>query len=360
MYNQGDRSALTKPKRMSREVLRAMLASCIAYAESKKIPRIQFVFHGGEPLMAGIGFFEDFVSEARASVRSVNVEILFTVQTNGILLDERWCQFFLQERINIGISIDGLEETHDRHRVTHSGSGTYHSVVRGLQCAQSHGLHTTILLVIDPNSSPLDAYNQFCRLAPNQLDLILPEACHDNPPQQGSKSDGESAYSDWLIAFFNFWHSSERPAFRVPFFDRVLRWILFSDFQYITPVHDERNMIIIDTDGEISQLDLLRAAIPGASNTGYFVQKHKIEDALIGNPIRLKYPNMDNLPEPCRFCEVVGICGGGAASTRFRHSNGFDNPSVYCADLKAFIQNAQHYCHQTRKIDLARLLGALE
>jgi uncharacterized protein len=43
------------------------------------------------------------------------------------------------------------------------------------------------------------------------------------------------------------------------------------------------------------------------------------------------------LSAQCRACPVVRVCGGGLYAHRYRASNGFDNPSVYCADLKALV-----------------------
>ena len=39
----------------------------------------------------------------------------------------------------------------------------------------------------------------------------------------------------------------------------------------------------------------------------------------------------------CRDCELVRACGGGLYAHRYRSGNGFDNPSVYCDELKVLI-----------------------
>ena len=45
------------------------------------------------------------------------------------------------------------------------------------------------------------------------------------------------------------------------------------------------------------------------------------------------------LCQTCRECPVVGSCGGGLYTHRYRTGSGFDNPSVYCADLLALISH---------------------
>ena len=39
----------------------------------------------------------------------------------------------------------------------------------------------------------------------------------------------------------------------------------------------------------------------------------------------------------CRDCPLVRACGGGLYAHRYKSANGFDNPSVYCDDLKILI-----------------------
>ena len=55
------------------------------------------------------------------------------VQTNGTLIDDDWCTFFLQWHAGVGVSIDGPRELHDRNRRTRSGAGTFDRTIAGIR-----------------------------------------------------------------------------------------------------------------------------------------------------------------------------------------------------------------------------------
>ncbi len=53
---------------------------------------IHFAFQGGEPLLSGLPFFEFFVMTAN-SYNRYNSRIFYSIQTNGTLVDRKWCAF---------------------------------------------------------------------------------------------------------------------------------------------------------------------------------------------------------------------------------------------------------------------------
>ena len=90
---------------------------------------INFSWHGGEPLLAGIDFYKK-VLHLQSKYKPSGKTILNGIQTNGTLLDEKWCAFFAENNFIIGISIDGPEELHDLNRITKDGNPTWQSLCR--------------------------------------------------------------------------------------------------------------------------------------------------------------------------------------------------------------------------------------
>lgn len=84
-------------------------------------------FQGGEPTLAGLKYFQNFVKQVKAQPKQVTVD--YAIQTNGLLLDEAWCQFLKTEAFLVGLSIDGGAEFHDRHRPDGARRGTYQRVL---------------------------------------------------------------------------------------------------------------------------------------------------------------------------------------------------------------------------------------
>ncbi|NUR26919.1 MAG: hypothetical protein HOV83_13930 [Catenulispora sp.] len=95
---------------------------------------------------------------------------------------------------------------------------------------------------------------------------------------------------------------------------------------------------MLETDGGIEMVDTLKVAYPGAATTGLNVLTDELDAALEEPGVRARKSGLDGLCRACRECEVVTSCGGGLYPHRFRGESGFDNPSIYCADLKKLIK----------------------
>ena len=75
--------------RMPEAVSHALIEKAAKAAEGS----ITFLFQGGEPTLAGLDFFRDFVSHVKKTVPP-KLAVYYAIQTNGILLDQEWCRFF--------------------------------------------------------------------------------------------------------------------------------------------------------------------------------------------------------------------------------------------------------------------------
>ena len=100
---------------------------------------------------------------------------------------------------------------------------------------------------------------------------------------------------------------------------------------------DPVDLLVIETDGSWEQPDSLKTAYDGAAATGLNVFAHPVDEVARQPGFAVRAGGLATLSADCRACPVVRICGGGLYAHRYRASNGFDNPSVYCADLKALI-----------------------
>src|SRR3954447_26265083 len=101
---------------MSEDTLEKLIDGYLFYS----YPRSSFAFQGGEPTLAGPAFFERVVELQQRYGRS-GQGVSNALQTNGILLDERWCALFREYNWLIGLSLDGPEQVHDRYRYNRGG-----------------------------------------------------------------------------------------------------------------------------------------------------------------------------------------------------------------------------------------------
>lgn len=103
--------------RMSDDVLEEYLRQ---YIHAQKVPEVTIAWRGGEPTLMGLDFFRRSVEYA-AKHAPPGMDIAYTLQTNGTLIDGAWCRFFRDNAFLIGLSIDGPRELHDRYRVDKGG-----------------------------------------------------------------------------------------------------------------------------------------------------------------------------------------------------------------------------------------------
>ncbi len=108
---------------------------------------VGFAWQGGEPLLAGLPFFEEVVA-LQARHAPPNTSIGNALQTNGTLLNDDWARFFRKYNFLIGVSLDGPKEIHDRHRITVTGKGSFDLVMRKIQHLRNHDVEFNILTVL--------------------------------------------------------------------------------------------------------------------------------------------------------------------------------------------------------------------
>ncbi len=124
-------------------------------------PSLTVVWHAGEPLTMPVAFYR----EAFAVVEEVlgsRTRVAHSMQTNATLIDDAWCDLFVQHGVRVGVSIDGPAALHDRHRRTRSGRGSHAQALRGLQRLRSHGIAAHAIAVVTRDTlADADAFFDF-------------------------------------------------------------------------------------------------------------------------------------------------------------------------------------------------------
>jgi len=124
---------------------------------------VAFAFQGGEPTLAGLSFFRQFV-EKTATWKDIRVS--YALQTNGLSLDGEWCAFLKEHRFLVGLSLDLLQDSHDATRVDAKGNGTYRRVCDTMALLKKHGVDFNVLCTLtnDVARHPKQVWNQLVSL----------------------------------------------------------------------------------------------------------------------------------------------------------------------------------------------------
>jgi uncharacterized protein len=333
-----DQSWRDRPNAMSSEVVTQTAARIAEHVKAHELSRVEVVLHGGEPLLVGVPGLRSVLLELKRALGDL-CQLDINVQTNGVLLNEEFCELFDEHGVGVGISLDGDREANDRHRNYRDGRSSYDAVIRAIRLLASdrfRHLYSGLLCTIDVANDPIRVYEALLELDPPRIDLLLPHATWDNPPPRPAGTGTE--YADWLIRIFNRWQSDAFPV-RIRTFDSIVDTLAGgnsgTEALGLAPVR----MVVIEADGSYEQADSLKVAYAGAPSTGLGVFTHALDSVLDHPGIAGRQRGIADLSAACQRCPVVRSCGGGMYAHRYRADSDFDNPSVYCADLLKLIEH---------------------
>jgi len=251
--------------------------------------------------------------------------------------------------IGVGISIDGLKHQHDKYRVYPSGRGSFDHVVANIKKFQNKAISTTpklgVISVITDYSSAAETYKYLTeKLNIDRMIFLFPDKNHDerNLSEKKSINIGKA-----LTECFELWAKNTNVHFK-----NVTDYIeTFQKKDYINTVDSEYirkdlstaiffRLIIVRSDGELNYYD---RSLPIGSKKYLHDNKKNILNInlleYLTSEIFHKIHKINkNIPSKCLECRYVKFCSGGDLEHRFSENNGFDNPSVYCEDLRFFFK----------------------
>jgi uncharacterized protein len=349
VYEHADQSWRAKPPVISPEVAALSAKRISEHAAAHRVPDVSIVLHGGEPLLLGRSLMRDLLAELSEQVGAVT-RLDLRVHTNGVLLSQPWCDLFREYGVKVGVSLDGDQAANDRHRRFADGRGSHVQVLAALRLLRRleyRHLYAGILATIDLASDPVSVYQALSAEEPPNVDLLLPHATWEHPPFRPA---GQPApYADWLLRVFRCWDADGRQM-PIRIFGSLLSAACGGQSFTEALGTEPGSLLVVETNGDWEQPDSMKTAYDGAAATGMNVVTHAVDEVLAHPAMVARQQGAAELSETCRACRVADVCGGGLYAHRFRARQrpardgetpgagaGFDNPSVYCADLMALI-----------------------
>jgi uncharacterized protein len=334
VYEMADQAWRQLPKRMSGAVARLAVERIAEHAGRHRLPSVDIILHGGEPLLAGAAWLAELAGSLRAQVPA---QVNLAIQTNGTMLSRPVLETLKDLGVSVGVSLDGDADATGRHRRYADGRNSFGAVADGLRLLGSPEFRDCfggILCTVDVRNDPVATYEALLAFSPPALDLLLPHANWSSPPPG-------SGYADWLIAVFERWYRAPRQETRIRLFGELIQLVLGQPGAVEGLGLLPSTLVVVDTDGSVKQLDSLSSAYAGAADTGLHVASNSFDDAL-GHPTTVaRQIGAAALSGQCRSCEVMEICGGGLYPHRYRAGSGFRNASAYCDDLFRLITHVR-------------------
>ncbi len=339
---------------MSEEILESYTKQ---YIQAQDAPLVSFAWQGGEPTLTGLDFFRKAVELQQKYAAGKQIEN--TLQTNGTLLDDLWCEFFARNNFLIGLSIDGPRKMHDRYRRDRGGAPTFDKVMRGMDVLKKHGVQFNTLTAVQRHNSryPLEVYrflkgvgSGFMQFIPvvertadassqGPHDLIAPGS--DEAARVSDWSVEPAAYGKFLCTIFDEWVRNDVGSIYVQLFDVALEAWVEREPSLCVWRRTCGDAIVVEHNGDVYSCDhyvypqnllgnLLRDPLP----------------ALLRSPKQLKFgqDKLNALPTYCRKCEVLFACNGECPKHRFAIApDGEPGLNYLCPAYKRFFTHVDPY-----------------
>jgi uncharacterized protein len=327
------------------------------YIKSQPNPTVSFAWQGGEPTLLGIDYFRRIIvlQQKHANGRSIEN----TLQTNGVLLDDRWGEFLSRNRFLVGLSVDGPGRLHDRYRRDKGGGPTFDRVMQGLGYLKKHGVAFNTLTVIQKDNSqyPLEVYRFLKEIGSDFMQFIpVVERIADKPGPEGialvpPDSDLSARLSEWSVdplqyasfycTIFDEWVRHDVGKFFVQLFDVALSaWVGMEPSLCIFQ-RSCGSALVLEHNGDIYSCDHY---VYPENRLGNIMQQPLAE--LVNSTVQIRFgqDKADRLPRQCHECTFRFACNGECPKHRFsKSSTGEGNLNYLCPGYKRFFAHVAPY-----------------
>jgi uncharacterized protein len=203
-------------KRISFEVLVWLIKRALDTAKS-----VQFIWHGGEPLLLGKNFFRKLVYMQQNYVKQGQF-IHNSLQTNGSLLDKDWLDIFKQFNFGIGLSLDGPEELHNENRILRNGTESYPKVIEAIHLMKRENIPYGVLAVITDQTLKIGAKRFFEFFLQNDIKsfALLHQRPAMNVGREGYVNNAD--HYSFMNEIFDLWYYHDDPSVHIRDFESIL------------------------------------------------------------------------------------------------------------------------------------------
>ena len=290
---------------MDDETLEALIRSYFSNTQ----PVYSFIWHGGEPTLAGLDFYKKALSLQKKYLPAGS-ECWNNLQTNGLNLSKEWCLFLKENHFDVGISIDGTKCIHDRYRKDAAGEDTYDRISKNISLLKEYGIRPDLLCTVNAESVryPYEVYTSLKELDTGWIQFI-PIVNKEKDGSLSEDSVDPKRYGTFLSCIFQQW-ISDFGKLGVQLFMEALN-VYAGGTQSLCWLQRRCGRVLVtESDGSVYSCD-------------HFVN----DDHYLGNVRTDDLEEMarkndsfgllkEKLNEKCRNCRFLFLCNGGCIKDR--------------------------------------------
>ena len=322
------------------------------FASGWTAPELNVIWHAGEPLVVPVAFYRR-AFDLIESIRPASVQLRHSLQTNGMLITQDWCDLFRDYGVGVGVSIDGPRHLHDRHRLTRQGKGTFDRTMDGIRLLQRQGVdfHVITVLCSDSLDDPDGLLDFYVESGIDQVCFNVEESEGDHRSGLFAQADLRQRFSTFLSRF---WRSGRKRG--------ALRFIREVDAMVVRIVRPDevhmRNeqvlpfgMVNVAANGDVSSFSPELLGLKNATYADFIVgnvHSHSLDRMLAADAMQRMTRDVAAGVELCRrTCEYFSVCGGGAPINKLSENG-------------RFTSDRTRFCELTQMVPTDLILDALE
>ncbi|MDE7164057.1 MAG: radical SAM protein [Clostridiales bacterium] len=280
---------------------------------------IHIIWHGGEPLTAGLEYFENAMRIEDAAQTKYRVTIKNQIQTNGTLIDKKWIELFKKYDIKPGISFDGLQNDKYRQRTE--------DTLRAFKLLAKNGMRSAAMAVVaDDDYDILENYKYFAKLGINvEFSPVFEEG---GAAEMGSRAQ---RFAENMTELFDYW-LYDKNGVDVRLFATYVSMALGTNFRICNNSSCHGKYLGVAPDGTIYNCGRYSVTQYPFGNVDDFSDLNEIyrSDGFMG-----LVAGAFERRQKCReSCEYFNLCSGGCTDCALIE-NGLNNiPQQSCMYFK--------------------------
>lgn len=337
---------------MSEELLEKFIKE---YIESQTMPQVLFTWHGGETLMRPISFYKKAIELQKKYGRGRQIDN--SIQTNGTLLTDEWCQFFKENNWLVGVSVDGPQEFHDEYRKNKQGRPSFLKVMKGINLLKKHGVEWNALAVINDFNAdyPLDFYRFFKEIGCKYIQftpIVERIAKHRDGRHLASLKDEEAyeladfsvtpkQWGHFLCTLFDEWVRNDVGEYFIQLFDSTLANWVGEQPGVCTMAKTCGHAGVMEFNGDVYSCD--HFVFP-EYKLGNIYEKTLVEMMYSPEQNKFGQDKQASLPQQCKSCQYLFACNGECPKNRFAQTiDGEKGLNYLCEGYYMFFEHVAPY-----------------
>lgn len=290
----------------------------------------KIILHGGEPLMVSPKKMDEFLALLATYANNQGYHLVFSIQTNGTLINDDWILLFQKYKVRVGISLDGCDEKQNSYRIDKNGKPVFSKVLECFELLRQNNLYPGIIFTLNRNHigkeiELLDFIQEKkikCNIRPAfpTKENILNQNIYMTPEE----------YSCFFCNMFDIWFNGEEKyeTFYIRDFEDIIRKILGGSKECHSCVDSDscsKNFVSMGISGDCYPCNrlynnaqfylgnLLKLSIETVMNKGYILTKKRAEKLLY-----------------CKSCSIKDFCNGGCPAIAYSVYNNYYEKDYFC------------------------------